>query len=192
MQPQNVNALTENFKFKRLDVKLQNPQNSGKFLIFFVKSQRREHCDSEVIHVILNQAAESIDSDDFLAGVMRRLFVCVTCVINQEHFSKTGRIFQRIEALIRILPLSSPWDARDCSRANPQPVHAPGGPWAGHEHIGPKLPGPPGARLKDIPEFTMLQWQFHIQSLLRHSSFNSQSDNESVTMIMSNIIVYII
>ena len=79
MQSQNINVLTRSLKFKQLGVKLQNPQNPSKFLMFFVKSQRREHCDSEVIHVILNQAAESIDSDDFLAGVIRRLHVYMMC-----------------------------------------------------------------------------------------------------------------
>ena len=54
MQSQNVNVLTKSLKFKQLDVKLQNLQNPGKFLMFFVKSQRREHCDSEVINVTLN------------------------------------------------------------------------------------------------------------------------------------------
>ena len=77
MQPHNVNVLTGSLKFKRLGAKLQNSQNPGKFLMFFAKSQRREHCDSEVIHVTLNWIAESIDSGDFLAGVMRRLSVCV-------------------------------------------------------------------------------------------------------------------
>ena len=77
MQPQNVNVLTGSLKLKRLGAKLQNPQNSGKFLMFFVKSQRREHRDSEVIHVIFIQAAESIDSVNSFAGVMRRLHVCV-------------------------------------------------------------------------------------------------------------------
>ena len=48
--------------------------------MFFAKPQRREHHDSEVIHVILNQAAESIDSGDFLANVMRMLCVCVYVV----------------------------------------------------------------------------------------------------------------
>ena len=65
------------FKIWELGAKLQNPQNPGRFLMFFAKPQRREHRDSEVIHVILNQAAESIDSGDFLGVVVRRLFVCV-------------------------------------------------------------------------------------------------------------------
>ena len=77
MQSQNVNVLTESLKFKQLDVKLQNPQNPNKFLMFFVKPQRREHRDSEVIHVIFIQAAESIDSINFHARMMRRLHVCV-------------------------------------------------------------------------------------------------------------------
>ena len=54
MQPQNVNVLTGSLKFKQLGAKLLNPQNPGKFLMFFAKPQRREHCDSEVIHVALN------------------------------------------------------------------------------------------------------------------------------------------
>ena len=45
--------------------------------MFFAKPQRREHRDSEIIHATLNRAAESTDSDDFLAGVLRKLFVCV-------------------------------------------------------------------------------------------------------------------
>ena len=77
MQSQNVNVLTRSLKFKHFDVKLLNSQNSSKFLMFFVKSQRRKHYDSEVIHVIFNWIAESIDLGDFLARMMRRLFVCV-------------------------------------------------------------------------------------------------------------------
>ena len=45
--------------------------------------------------------------------------------------------------------------ARGSSGAKEQPLHAPGGPWAGHGHIGPGLPGPLIARLEGFPEFTM-------------------------------------
>ena len=52
MQSQNINILTKSLKLKRFDVKLQNSQNSDEFLIFFVKSQRQEHCDNEIIYVV--------------------------------------------------------------------------------------------------------------------------------------------
>ena len=111
MQLQNVNVLTKNLKFKQLDVKLQNPQNSNKFLMFFVKSQRRKHRDSEIIHVILIQTTKSIDSINFLAKVMRKLFVYIMYSmndqINQKHFSKIERICQRMKTLIEILLLNS-------------------------------------------------------------------------------------
>ena len=77
MQLQNVNILTRSLKFKQLDVKLQNSQNSNKYLIFFVKSQRRKHCDNKIIYVIFIQTIKSIDLINFLAKMMRRLHVCV-------------------------------------------------------------------------------------------------------------------
>ena len=59
--------------------------------MFFVKPQRRKHCDNEIIHVILIQTAESIDSINFLARVMRRLHVCVWCdqLMNWSDWSRT-------------------------------------------------------------------------------------------------------
>ena len=101
MQSQNVNVLTKSLKFKQLDVKLQNPQNSIKFLMFFVKPQRREHCDSEIIHVTLNWIIKSIDSGDFLTKMMRKLFVYVynvwcdqsrTLFKDRTHFSKNKNV----------------------------------------------------------------------------------------------------
>ena len=82
MQPYNVNVLTRSLKFKRLDVKLQNSQNSNKFLMFFVKLQRRKHRDNKIIHVILIQTTKLIDSDNFLARIMRRLLMCVMHSMN--------------------------------------------------------------------------------------------------------------
>ena len=171
MQSHNVNVLTKSLKFKRLDVKLQNSQNSNKFLMFCVKSQRRKHCNSEIIHVILNWIAKSIDSDDFLAEVMRRLCVCVcnvcVCVmidvINQEHFSKIGRIFQSIKALIETLFLSNLWDIRSCSRADLQPVHASNDFWTEHEHIDLRLPESSEAWLKNIFKFTIIWLKFNLK-----------------------------
>ena len=82
MQLQNVNVLTKSLKFKQFDVKLQNSQNSSKFLMFFVKSQRQKHRDNEIIHVIFIQTTKLIDLNDFLAKVMRKLFICEMHSIN--------------------------------------------------------------------------------------------------------------
>ena len=182
MQSQNINVLTRSLKFKQLGVKLQNSQNSSKFLMFFAKSQRREHCDSKIIHVILNWIAESIDSGDFLAGVMRRLCVCVWCVcvcvmcdvVNQKHFLKTGRNFQRIKALIEILLLSSLWGARSCSWTDSQPVHVSGGLWVEHEHIDSRLFGPLRARLKGILEFTMTSTRYDDEHFEKNNTWMFQ------------------
>ena len=61
---------------------MQNPQNPGKFLMFFVKPQRREHRDSEVINVTPNWTAESIDSGNFLAELCAG-YLCVCGVVNE-------------------------------------------------------------------------------------------------------------
>ena len=75
---------------------------------------------------------------------------------------KTGRIFQRLKALIEHLSLSSPWSARDSSRAGLLPGNARGRLWAGHEHIGPICPESTRRALNrsgllemDVLEFTM-------------------------------------
>ena len=96
MQLQNVNVLTKSLKFKQLDVKLRNSQNLNKFLIFFVKSQRRKHCDNEIIYIIFNWKAESINSGDFLVRMMRKLFVCMSCIIwsIKNTLQRSGALFK--------------------------------------------------------------------------------------------------
>ena len=101
MQPHNVNVLTKSLKFKRFDVKLQNSQNSSKFLMFFVKSQRREHCDSEIIHVTFNWIIKSINLNDFLAKVMRRSYVCDVCVYVQCLIWSIKNTFQKPNAFFK-------------------------------------------------------------------------------------------
>ena len=127
MQSYNVNVLTKSLKLKRLNVKLQNSQNSNKLLMFFVKSQRRKHRDSEIIHVILIQTTKSIDSINFLAKVMRKLFVYIMYSmndqINQKHFSKIERICQRMKTLIEILLLNSFWTVWNNSQTESQLLH---------------------------------------------------------------------
>ena len=75
--------------------------------------------------------------------------------VEQEHFLKIGRNFQRMKALIEILLLSSSWGARNCLRADSQLGHASNDFWTEHEHIGPGFPGSFGTRLENISEFTM-------------------------------------
>ena len=77
MQSQNVNALTKSLKIKRFNIKLQNSLNLNKYLMFFVKSQRRKHRDNKIIYVIFIQTTKSIDSINFLAKVTRRLHVYI-------------------------------------------------------------------------------------------------------------------
>ena len=92
--------------------------------MFFAKPQRREHRDSVVIHIILNQAAESIDSDDFLAEVMRRLS-SVCGVVNQEYFLEDRAHFPKDESIDWNLALKVPGGTHEQSHSSYMPRAAP-------------------------------------------------------------------